>query len=74
MADAFEGPKDGRQSDDVAHPVSRFRPTYRALPLDVVAELGGEIVGLAEQNTKSWLGGLISRARSLVKSEQEKLF
>ena len=27
----FEGPTDGRQSDDVAHVVSRFRPTYRAL-------------------------------------------
>jgi len=31
MADVFEGKPDGRQSSDVAHKVSRFRPTYRAL-------------------------------------------
>ena len=31
MADVFEGAADGRQSDDVAMPVSRFRPRYRAL-------------------------------------------
>jgi hypothetical protein len=31
MAHAYEGQPDGRQSADVAHPVSRFRPTYRAL-------------------------------------------
>lgn len=31
MADVFEGKPDARQSADVAHPVSRFRPTYRAL-------------------------------------------
>lgn len=31
MADVFEGKPDARQSSDVAHPVSRFRPTYRAL-------------------------------------------
>lgn len=34
MADVFEGKPDGRQSADVAHPVSRFRPTYRALTDD----------------------------------------
>jgi hypothetical protein len=27
----FEGPVDGRQADSVLVPVSRFRPTYRAL-------------------------------------------
>lgn len=27
----FEGKPDARQSPDVGHPVSRFRPTYRAL-------------------------------------------
>jgi hypothetical protein len=27
----YEGKPDARQSPDVAHPVSRFRPTYRAL-------------------------------------------
>lgn len=31
MTNVFEGEPDGRQSSDVAHPVSRFRPTYRAL-------------------------------------------
>ncbi len=31
MADVFEGKPDARQSADVAHQVSRFRPTYRAL-------------------------------------------
>lgn len=34
MADVFEGKPDARQSADVAHPVSRFRPTYRALTDD----------------------------------------
>lgn len=34
MADVFEGKPDARQSSDVAHPVSRFRPTYRALTDD----------------------------------------
>lgn len=31
MANVFEGKPDTRQSDDVTHQVSRFRPTYRAL-------------------------------------------
>ena len=31
MANTFEGKPDARQSADVNHPVSRFRPTYRAL-------------------------------------------
>lgn len=32
MTNVYEGGKtDGRQSDDVAMKVSRFRPTYRAL-------------------------------------------
>ena len=30
MANVYDGPTDGRQSDD-AIPVSRFRPRYRAL-------------------------------------------
>lgn len=34
MADVFEGPADGRQSDDVAFKTSRFRPKYRALTDD----------------------------------------
>lgn len=31
MAHVYEGAPDGRQSSDQALPVSRFRPTYRAL-------------------------------------------
>lgn len=31
MSNVFEGPTDGRQSDKIDTPVSRFRPTYRAL-------------------------------------------
>jgi hypothetical protein len=31
MTNVFEGKPDARQSADVKHPVSRFRPTYRAL-------------------------------------------
>lgn len=31
MSNVFEGKPDARQSADVNHPVSRFRPTYRAL-------------------------------------------
>ena len=34
MANVFEGKADARQSADVNHPVSRFRPTYRALTDD----------------------------------------
>lgn len=31
MANVYEGKPDGRQSADQSAPVSRFRPTYRAL-------------------------------------------
>jgi hypothetical protein len=31
MANVFEGTPDARQSDSTTTPVSRFRPTYRAL-------------------------------------------
>jgi len=34
MANVFEGAPDGRQSDDPALPLSRFRPRYRALSDD----------------------------------------
>lgn len=34
MANVFEGATDGRQSDDTAEAVSRFRPRYRALTDD----------------------------------------
>lgn len=34
MANVYEGAPDARQSADVAEPVSRFRPKYRALTDD----------------------------------------
>lgn len=34
MTNVFEGKPDGRQSDNVDEPVSRFRPKYRALTDD----------------------------------------
>ncbi len=34
MTNVYDGPTDGRQSDDVNAPVSRFRPRYRALTDD----------------------------------------
>lgn len=34
MANVFEGAPDARQSEEVGHRVSRFRPTYRALTAD----------------------------------------
>jgi hypothetical protein len=34
MTNVFEGKPDGRQSDKVDEPVSRFRPKYRALTDD----------------------------------------
>ena len=34
MANVYEGPTDGRQSDDQYGPLSRFRPRYRALSDD----------------------------------------
>lgn len=34
MANVYEGKPDARQSGDVNHHVSRFRPTYRALTDD----------------------------------------
>lgn len=46
MADVFEGKPDARQSDERAYPVSRFRPTYRALSDDEKA-LHDEIKGKA---------------------------
>ena len=34
MVNVYEGQPDGRQSGEVGHAVSRFRPTYRALTDD----------------------------------------
>jgi hypothetical protein len=48
MADVFEGKTDTRQSADVAHPTSRFRPTYRALT-DAEKALHDEIKSTATE-------------------------
>lgn len=51
MANVFDGLPDGRQSPDVMHKVSRFRPTYRALTDDEKA-LHDEIKSKAEELEK----------------------
>ena len=54
MADVFEGPADARQSADVAEPLSRFRPRYRALTdnekllHDAIKNKAAELEGLFE--------------------------
>ena len=48
MANVYEGAPDARQSDDVAEPVSRFRPRYRALT-DEEKALHDEIKGKAAE-------------------------
>jgi hypothetical protein len=51
----FEGKPDGRQSDSVAEPVSRFRPRYRALTdgekalHDAIKTKAAELEALFEQ-------------------------
>ncbi len=55
MANVFEGTPDARQSDDVAMPVSRFRPKYRALTddekalHDAIKSKASELEALFEQ-------------------------
>jgi hypothetical protein len=46
MPNVYEGPTDGRQSDDVQMQTSRFRPRYRALTEEEKA-LHDEIKGMA---------------------------
>jgi hypothetical protein len=38
MANVYEGAPDARQSDDETLPLSRFRPRYRALSAEMVAQ------------------------------------
>ena len=38
MPNVYAGPTDARQSDDEAEKLSRFRPKYRALSVDEVAQ------------------------------------
>lgn len=55
MANLYSGMPDKRQSDDVQAPVSRFRPTYRALTdeekalHDRIKEKAVELEALIEQ-------------------------
>lgn len=73
MADVFEGRPDGRQSTEVAHPVSRFRPTYRAVT-DDEKELHDEIkakAGELEKMIDQIKGGKPSRYKALAMTELE---
>jgi hypothetical protein len=58
MTNVYEGPTDGRQSADVDHKVSRFRPTYRALTDDEKA-LHDEI-----KNSAANLEGLFDKVKA----------
>ena len=69
----FEGKTDARQSDDVAMPVSRFRPRYRALSDDekkLHDELKAKAVEL-ESMIEQIKGGAPSRYKSLAITELE---
>lgn len=74
MADVFEGAADGRQSADVAHKVSRFRPTYRALTdeekalHDAIKTKAVELENLID----SVKGGAPGRYKSLAMTDLEK--
>jgi hypothetical protein len=57
LTHVYEGKPDGRQSDDPAEKVSRFRPRYRALTDDEKA-LHDEIKGKAAE-----LEGLFERVK-----------
>ena len=57
MANVYEGPIDGRQSFDVAAPISRFRPTYRALT-DSEKQLHDEL-----KNTAACLESLYAKVK-----------
>ena len=57
MANVYDGPIDGRQSDNVAEPVSRFRPRYRALT-DSEKQLHDEL-----KNTAACLESLYAKVK-----------
>ena len=60
----YEGQPDARQSDKIDHPVSRFRPTYRALTPDEKA-LHDEIKTKAAELEASFEKVKAGRYRSL---------
>lgn len=74
MANVFEGTADARQSNDVAHKVSRFRPTYRALSddekklHDELKAKAVELEGMIEQIK----GGYPGRYKALALTDLEK--
>lgn len=73
MADVFEGKPDGRQSDRVDEPLSRFRPRYRALTDDEKAlhdAIKAKAVQL-ETLINSVKGGASTRYKSLAITELE---
>ena len=57
MANVYEGPVDARQSDKIDAPVSRFRPTYRALT-DAEKQLHDEL-----KNTAALLEALYAKVK-----------
>lgn len=74
MAHVFEGQPDARQSADVAHKVSRFRPTYRQLTdeekalHDAIKTKASDLETLFE----SVKGGTPSREKSLAFTKLEE--
>lgn len=70
MANVFEGQPDARQSDRVDEPVSRFRPTYRALTDDEKA-LHDAIKAKAEELERLILATKPSRYQSPAITELE---
>lgn len=62
MPNVFEGKPDARQSDDAAHVVSRFRPTYRALT-DQEKLLHDQIKTKAEELNLLFVGIAVEQPR-----------
>jgi hypothetical protein len=74
MANVFEGQPDSRQSSNVQHPVSRFRPTYRALT-DDEKKLHDEIKAKAcelEKMIEQIKDGKPGRYKALAMTDLEK--
>lgn len=71
MANVFEGKPDARQSDSVTAPVSRFRPTYRALT-DEEKALHDEIKSKAAELETVFEKVKSGRYKSLAMTDLEK--
>ena len=71
MSHVFEGKPDARQSDDVNHKISRFRPVYRALTDDEKA-LHDEIKTKAAELEQVFEKVKNGRYKSLAMTDLEK--